>query len=73
MQLITILEVIVSIVLIILVLLQQRSAGLGGLFGGGRGDGNFYQRRRGLERILFIATIVTGALFIILAILNFVL
>lgn len=76
MSLINILWIIVSLVLITLILLQQRSADSGGLFGsggGGGGDGSFYQRRRGLERILFIATIVMGALFIILAILNFVL
>ena len=52
---------------------RPASAGSGGLFGGGGGDGSFYQRRRGLERILFMATIVTGALFVTLAILNFIL
>lgn len=73
MSLLTIAEITVSIVLIVLILLQQRSADTGGLFGGGGGDGTFYQRRRGLERILFIATIVVAALFIAIAILNFVL
>lgn len=63
---ITIAEIIVSIVLIILVLLQERSSGLSGVFGGG-GDAS-YQTRRGLEKSIFWATIVFAILFAALAI-----
>lgn len=63
-------QVIVSIILIILILLQERSSGLSGVFGGG--GGTPYQTRRGLEKFIFVATIVTGVVFIILAILNLV-
>ncbi|MEK7627407.1 MAG: preprotein translocase subunit SecG [Patescibacteria group bacterium] len=54
-------QIIVSIILIISILLQQRGSGLSGAFGG---DGNIYRTKRGLEHILFIATIVLAVLFI---------
>ncbi len=68
-MLISIIQIIVSIVLIILILLQERSSGLSGVFGGGTSE--FYQTRRGLERLIFIATIILVIIFAILSILNF--
>ena len=62
-------QVVVSIILIVLVLLQERGAGLGSLFGGG-GGGTPYQTRRGLEKIIFWSTIVAAVIFATLAILN---
>lgn len=58
-------QIIVSLILIVLVLLQERSAGLSGLFGGE--GGAFYQTRRGAEKIIFISTIVFAAIFVVLA------
>ncbi|KKR89212.1 MAG: Preprotein translocase, SecG subunit [Candidatus Wolfebacteria bacterium GW2011_GWA2_42_10] len=55
-MLISVIQIIVSVVLIVLILLQERSSGLSGVFGGS--EGGFYQTRRGLERIIFGATIV---------------
>jgi len=49
-------QIIVSILLIALILLQERSSGLSGILGGG-GEG-FYQTRRGLEKIIFGATAI---------------
>ncbi len=69
MKFLAIAQIVVSIVLIILILLQERETGVSGLFGGG-GDGGFYQKRRGLERIIFILTIVLIAVFAGLALLN---
>lgn len=46
------------------ILLQARSAGLGGAFGGS-GDG--FGVRRGSEKRIFQATIVFGALFLLTA------
>jgi len=63
-------QIVVSIVLIILILLQERSSGLSGVFGGGGGE--FYSQRRGLERIIFFATIGLVILFATLSILNLV-
>ena len=60
-------QVGVAILLVIAILLQQRGSGLSATFGG---EGNVYRTKRGLEKILFISTLVLGALFLILAFLN---
>lgn len=57
--------VVIAVALTALVLLQQRGEGVGRTFGGG---GAFYGTRRGLEKQMFYATIVLGALLIILSI-----
>lgn len=59
-------QVLVAVVLVVLILLQERSAGLSGLLGGE--GGGFYQTRRGLEKIVFRATIVLAVVFVALAI-----
>ena len=69
MNILTIAQIGVSILIIILVLLQERSSGTSGLFGGGDGGG-FYQARRGLERTIFIATVVLTVIFATLALVN---
>ncbi len=58
---IAIIQLVLSVTIIALILLQERSAGLGGIFGGE--GGGFYQARRGLERVVFIATIVAVVAF----------
>ncbi len=65
-MLIPILQIASSVALIALVLLQERSAGLSGIFGGE--SGGFYQTRRGLERVIFWMTIVVAIAFAGLAI-----
>lgn len=67
-QFLPILQIIVAILLIVFILLQQRGTALGSAFGGE--GGGFYATRRGIQQKIFWATIVCGALFIILAILN---
>ncbi|MEK7664282.1 MAG: preprotein translocase subunit SecG [Patescibacteria group bacterium] len=59
-------QIAISIILIILIAVQQRGTALGSAFGGG---GEFYSVRRGIQKKLFYATIVAAALFIILGIL----
>jgi protein translocase SecG subunit len=61
-------QIVVSAILIVLILLQERSSGLSGIFGGE--TGGFYQTRRGFEKSIFIATIVLGVVFAALAILQ---
>lgn len=56
----------VSILLIILILLQEKSSGLSGILGSG-GEGGFYQTRRGLEKLVFATTIVLAIAFAALA------
>lgn len=62
-------QIVISIALIIAILLQQRGDGLGSAFGSG---GEFYGTKRGIQKKLFVATIVLGALFIILGVLNLI-
>lgn len=66
-MILNIMQAIVSILLIICVLLQQRGSGLSSAFGG---TGGVYYQKRGLEKILFRATIGLSALFLIIALLN---
>ncbi len=61
---------IIAILLIIFILVQQRGTALGSAFGGE--GGGFYSTRRGIQKKIFWATIVSGALFIILALINLV-
>ena len=65
---ISIAQIAVSVILIVLVLLQERGGDAGGLFGGA--GGGFYQARRGLERTIFIATVVFVIVFALLALAN---
>ena len=65
----TIIHIIVSIVLIVLVLLQDRSTGTSGLLGGTAVDSS-YQTRRGVERFIFVGTIVASVLFAAIALIN---
>lgn len=69
-MLISILQIVVSVVLIVLILLQERSSGLSGILGGGSGEGDVYQKRRGLEKIIFRATIVLVIIFAGLSLIN---
>ena len=63
-------EIILSVLLIVGIVLQQRGATLGGAFGGDNFASTFY-KRRGAEKFLFNATIVVAILLVLLAILNF--
>lgn len=65
--LMNIIQVIVSLVLIVVVVLQSRGAGFGGAFGT---QGAVFRTRRGIERTLFRATIGLAAVFLIVAILS---
>ena len=49
-------QIALSIIIIILILLQERSSGMSGLLGG-EGIG-FYQARRGAEKVIFYTTII---------------
>lgn len=62
--LIKISQVVVAVLLMVAILLQNRGAGLGNVFGG---SGGVYLTKRGLEKKLFIATIVLAAIFILLS------
>lgn len=60
-----VLQLIVSICLITVVLLQAKGSGLSGVFGG---EGGFYRSKRGVEKMLVYATIGLSILFFALSI-----
>jgi len=63
-------QIAVSVILIVLILLQQRGTALGSAFGGS--EGSFYGTMRGIQKKIFIATIIVGVLFIALSLLNLI-
>lgn len=70
MDIVTILKYILAvdaILLSIVIVFQNRSGGLGTVFGGVSG-GEFYRSKRGLEALLYNSTIVLGILFAVISI-----
>jgi len=59
-------QILVSLVLIFVILLQARGSGFGGALGGSSG-GTFYRTRRGIEKTLFNLTIVLVVVFILMS------
>ncbi|MCK9186903.1 preprotein translocase subunit SecG [Candidatus Gracilibacteria bacterium] len=57
----TVVQIVLSILLSVAILTQQRGTGLSATFGG---SGTFYTSKRGAEKVLFNATIVLGILFV---------
>lgn len=60
-------QIVLSAALILVVMLQVRGGGLGGIFGQ---PDTVYRTRRGVERSLFQLTIVLAVLFIVVAIIT---
>ncbi len=54
-------EIIVSILLILLILTQERGTGLSLTFGG---IGHVYHSKRGAEKVIAVATVVLAVLFV---------
>ena len=57
-------QILLSVAIVMVILLQVRGGGLGGIFG--QAD-TVYRTKRGVEKTLFQLTIVLVALFIIVA------
>ena len=68
MSLLNVAQIIIALMVVIIILVQVRGGGLGGIFGGS-GESAF-RTRRGIERTLFRFTIVLVVVFIILSILS---
>ena len=52
---ISLIQIILGVLLIVVIIIQQKGSGLGSAFGA---DLGFYRTKRGAEKILFYATIV---------------
>lgn len=59
-KLITVIQIVSAILLMVSILLQERGVGLGAAFGG---EGSIYRTKRGIEKGIFIGTIVFAVLF----------
>ena len=66
-NILNIIQIIVSIFLIIIILLQQKGSGLGSTFGG---DNTVYRTKRGAEKIIFRMTIFLSFLFLTTALIS---
>lgn len=66
-------QLVLSIILVLLVLLQRSADGIEGSLMGGSGSNITYFARRGGERFIFIATITVSVLFALSALLSLVL
>jgi len=60
-------QVVVSAALIVIILLQVRGGGLGGIFGQ---PSTVFRTRRGVEKILFKLTIVLVSVFLVISVLT---
>ena len=58
---ISIIQIILGVLLVLVIIIQQKGSGLGTAFGG---DMGFYRTKRGAEKLLFYATIAIALAFI---------
>ncbi len=65
-----IIQLALGLTLTLLILIQSQGGGLGSTFGG---FGGFYRSKRGLEKLIYVSTIIVAALFFGLALVNFIL
>lgn len=66
-QVFSIIQIILGLLLVVLILLQQKGTGLGSTFGG---ELSFYRTKRGVEKLLFYATIIVSTLFLAIAVVS---
>jgi len=59
----SVIEIILSAVLIVMILLQQQGSGLGSLFGNSGGE--TYRTKRGAEKLFYNLTIISIVLFVV--------
>ena len=61
-------QIVISVALVVIILLQVRSGGMGGMFGGT--ETAVYKTRRGVERTIFNITVGLAVGFFVITILN---
>ena len=68
-MIIDIIQIVSAVLLVIVILMQNKGTGLGAAFGGG--DGEVARKKRGAEKGLFIVTIILSLVFLGTALANF--
>lgn len=66
---ISIIQIIISVALVAVILIQNKGVGLSQTFGGS-GEGNVFKARRGAEKTIFIVTVVLAVAFLGIAFAN---
>lgn len=61
-NILSVLQIVVCVLLVISILMQNRAEGLGKMFGGG---GEVFRTKRGLEKFLYVFTIVLAVILVI--------
>jgi protein translocase SecG subunit len=61
-------NIVVSLALVALILIQGKGAGLGSAWGGG---GEFFQTRRGVEKLTLQLTVVLIIVFFVVSLISF--
>ena len=64
---ISLIQIILGVLLIVVILIQQKGSGLGTSFGG---DLSFYRTKRGAEKLLFYATIAIALAFVLFSLIG---
>lgn len=62
-----VIQILISVILTTIILLQSQGAGLGSVWGGG---GESYHTKRGVEKVLLYFTVVTIFFFGVIALVN---
>lgn len=62
-----VIQIILAVILVVLISLQATDAGLGRTWGG---SNIRYSSKKGIEKSVFVATIVVSVLFVLTAIIN---
>lgn len=65
-------QIVLAVILVTAILLQRTGAQIGGAFGGSDNFSSAYHTRRGIERTLFIATIIIAILFAVSALISLI-
>lgn len=65
-------QILLSVFLIAVILIQRTGAQVGGAFGGSDNLSSAYHTRRGLEKWLFIGTVIIAILFAVSALINLI-
>ncbi len=63
-------QIILGILLILVIIIQQKGSGLGSTFGS---DSGIYRTKRGAEKMLFYATIAIAVIFILFSLIGLIL
>ena len=71
-EILNVIQILISVTMVIVILLQAKGAGLGSLFGGAEGGPAISKTRRGLEKTLFNVTVGLATAFILTAIVTVV-